>query len=115
MPDVQPESQHLQGLRSQEILCFVALSGKERRVDAATRRRIHSHAQANFRRRNPQHQRRRTTVELDVAALVDGKFQNVPTPVTFLDASRLDPFETLPIVGGRRGYRLWDHGKFWFG
>ena len=91
---------------------FITFSRREPRVNTATRRLIHSHAQANYRRRNPQHQRRRMAVEveLDTRRLVGGS-HNMMSPATVLDANRSDPFGTFPIVGGRRGHQLWDHGE----
>ncbi|PKK51044.1 hypothetical protein CI102_2949 [Trichoderma harzianum] len=81
---------------------FIVLSGDETGRDRETQRRVRSVAQANYRRQHP-YGRRRTTVELDVTPLLDGTIQSpnalpsqvVPRPMTILDASRSDPFQSF--------------------
>ncbi|EXJ66631.1 uncharacterized protein A1O5_10302 [Cladophialophora psammophila CBS 110553] len=96
---------------------FIAVSGPETRPSAETRRLVHSHAQANYRRRHP-HRQRQTTWELDVSPLlVDSSSQGVSNttsqavvgPVTVLPANRSDPFRSFGIDAGSRAHRLWDH------
>ncbi|OAP64168.1 hypothetical protein AYL99_00140 [Fonsecaea erecta] len=98
---------------------FIAVSGREPRPSAETRRLVHSHAQANYRRRHP-HRPRQTTWEVDVSALVDESAQNITNtsnttsqaavgPVTLLPANRSDPFQSFGIEAGSRAHRLWDH------
>ncbi|KAL7905383.1 hypothetical protein GGI35DRAFT_460574 [Trichoderma velutinum] len=95
---------------------FIVLSGDQTGRDPETQRRVRSVAQANYRRQHP-YERRQTTVELDVAPLLDGTVQSSnaspsqvpPTPMTILDASRSDPFQSFGFGGDRRAHRLWDH------
>lgn len=101
---------------SDQQFLFIAQSGSDTRTDTETLRRVHSHAQARFRRRVP-YQRRQTTVELDLTALsqvsiggTQGEPTGVPNPTTTLGAGRSDPFDSYALQGGRRAHRLWDHG-----
>ncbi|KIW30883.1 uncharacterized protein PV07_02575 [Cladophialophora immunda] len=111
-PDAEAEDQQ-QGQQYQ----FIAVSGGETRPSAETRRLVHSHAQANYRRRHP-HRPRQTTWELDVSPLLDDPAQSNPSgpanqtaigPVTLLPANRSDPFQSFGIEAGSRAHRLWDH------
>ncbi|KIX94724.1 uncharacterized protein Z520_09414 [Fonsecaea multimorphosa CBS 102226] len=117
---------------------FIAVSpGRETRPSAETRRLVHSHAQANYRRRQgPHHLQRRqrqTTWEVDVSPLLSkddstaaqntsgGITSSTATtagqstgavaisPVSLLAANRSDPFQSFGIEAGSRAHRLWDH------
>ncbi len=102
---------------SEQRFTFIVQSSHTGQVDAETRRQVHSHAQANYRRRIS-NRRGQNVAELDVTPLLERPMRlhtDNPTvcsgPLTILDASRSDPFEAFPLPGGQRAHRLWDHGK----
>ncbi|KAL2869752.1 uncharacterized protein BJX67DRAFT_391757 [Aspergillus lucknowensis] len=107
---------------------FITVAGSNVAGDDATRRRVRSHAMADYKRRTAQPRRKENeTIELDVSPLLDGSL--VPTtvpapretsreqpialhtanPMTLLGADRSDPFGTFPINGTYRSRQLWDH------
>ncbi|KIW46593.1 uncharacterized protein PV06_02258 [Exophiala oligosperma] len=100
----------------QPLLAFISQSSRTGRVDRETQRRVHSHAQANYRRRTSR-RKHQNTVELNVAPPLRRdsthaeltQHRQHPSPATILDASRTDPFETFALQGGRRAHQLWDH------
>ena len=114
-----PRRQSRQGAPSERRFEFITVTGRDPRTDAETRRRVHRHAQANYRRQHP-YRRRQTTVDLDITPLMDGSIEassnqiSYPAvgPVTLLGSSRMDPFDSFGLDGGRRAHRLWDHGKY---
>jgi len=100
---------------SEQRFTFIVQSSHTGQVDAETRRQVHSHAQANYRRRIS-NRRGQNVAELDVTPLLERPMRlhtDNPTvcsgPLTILDASRSDPFEAFPLPGGQRAHRLWDH------
>lgn len=96
---------------------FINVSDGQR-ANPQTLRLVHSHAQANYMRRN-RRQRKQTTWDVDVSRLMDnsgessGQSRNRPGPApqTMLSASRSDPFASFGFEAGSRAHRLWDHGK----
>ena len=114
------ENQPRQGTAPEQRFEFIAVTGKDSRTDAETRRRVHRHAQTNYRRKHP-YRRPQTTVDLDVTPLLKRSIEDssnhtgghtAADPVTLLDSSRTDPFESFGLEGGRRAHRLWDHGRY---
>ncbi|PYH41023.1 uncharacterized protein BP01DRAFT_426680 [Aspergillus saccharolyticus JOP 1030-1] len=105
---------------------FIAVAGDNVAGDAATRRRVRSHAMVDYRRRTAKPKRKEKASplnEIDTtspspARAIQGK-QESRTDVdslvipygrfSLLDASRSDPFGTFPIDCDRRTRRLWDH------
>ncbi|OJJ95706.1 hypothetical protein ASPACDRAFT_1859941 [Aspergillus aculeatus ATCC 16872] len=109
---------------------FISVAGDNVAGDAATRRRVRSHAMVDYRRRTAKPKRKETTsIEIDTSPLLQGsaslpllcspslhgKQQSCTdgsialAPLSILDASRSDPFGTFPIDRDRRTRRLWDH------
>ena len=104
--------------KSAQRFAFIAQSGSK--VDVDGKRRAHSHAQANYRRRTAHTRSDSKTVELDVTSLLDQRPQTTTPnddsaaliPSTVLDANRSDPFDSWGLPGDRhRVARLWDHGQ----
>ncbi|KAF7588871.1 hypothetical protein BBP40_005056 [Aspergillus hancockii] len=108
---------------------FVTAAGDNIAGDAATRRRVRSHAMADYRRWSTPPKRKQTnSIDLDATPLLDGSVppslplpqqsKNGPSsgllckslsPLTLLDASRSDPFGTFPVDTSHRSRELWDH------
>ncbi|KAL3441069.1 hypothetical protein BJX65DRAFT_14823 [Aspergillus insuetus] len=106
---------------------FINVAGNNVAGDDTTRRRVRSHAMADFKRRSTQpKQNHNNTIELDVTPLLDGSLQLTgrksyaagpeqslmlrgPSPASLLDTYRSDPFGTFPINGTHRSRQLWDH------
>lgn len=114
---------------------FITVSATNLRGDAATRRRVRSHAQADYRRRNPPPPPRPLTVELDATPLLDGSLQGrhgpvfqhpqyttqgqaagpsmpgltAAGPLTVRDASRSDTLGKSTVDRNHRSRLLWDH------
>ncbi|KAL2796677.1 hypothetical protein BJX66DRAFT_335661 [Aspergillus keveii] len=106
---------------------FITVSGNNVAGDDTTRRRVRSHAMADYKRRTTQPKGSKNhTVELDVTPLLDGSLQSTnsvlhtarteqglmlrgPSPTSLLDTYRSDPFGTFPINGTHRSRQLWDH------
>ncbi|RAH71420.1 uncharacterized protein BO66DRAFT_470562 [Aspergillus aculeatinus CBS 121060] len=109
---------------------FISVVGDNVAGDAATRRRVRSHAMVDYRRRTAKPRRKETiATEVDTNPLLQGsaslplpfspplheKQQSCTdgsvalAPLSMLDASRSDPFGTFPIDTDRRTRRLWDH------
>lgn len=111
------------------------VSGDNIPGDAETRRRVRSHAQADYRQRNPWPRQERE-VELELTPLLDGSLhlveevahghegQEPPNHMALLramDASRSDPFASFAVNRDHRSRQLWDYSKdsciddpFWF-
>lgn len=113
---------------------FISVVGDNVAGDAATRRRVRSHAMVDYRRRTAKPKRKETiAIEFDTNPLLQGsaslplpfspplheKQQSCTdgsvalAPLSMLDASRSDPFETFPIDRDRRARRLWDHSTIY--
>jgi hypothetical protein len=116
---------------------FLRVAGNNVAGDAATRRRVLSHAMVDYQRRNRQPKQYMTSIiELGITPLLDGSrplslppqqrdgasksdadghssvvFRKSPSPLTLLDASRSDPFGTFPLDSSHRSRQLWDHSK----
>jgi hypothetical protein len=94
---------------------FISVSGNNLRGDRVTRRRVRSHAQADYRRRNPPPPQQARTVELDVTPLLDGSLPSATRPpglLTPLDASWSDPFGTFPVDRSHKSRELWSHCEY---
>jgi hypothetical protein len=114
---------------------FIPVVGNNLRGDQTTRRRVRSHAQADYRRRNAPAPRRPLHVELDLAPLLSlpqQHTQQLPAteepaatsepsnqndiiqsasirPLSVRDVGRTDVFGLLPENQRRRARLLWDH------
>ncbi|KAB8067309.1 hypothetical protein BDV29DRAFT_200413 [Aspergillus leporis] len=96
---------------------FLRVAGNNVAGDAATRRRVLSHAMVDNQRRNRQPKQYMTSIiELGITPLLDGSRplslppqQRDGAPLTLLDASRSDPFGTFPLDSSHRSRQLWDH------
>ncbi|KAL2802746.1 hypothetical protein BJX63DRAFT_437566 [Aspergillus granulosus] len=106
---------------------FIEVTGDNVAGDDTTRRRVRSHAMADYRRRTGQPKKNQNgTLELDVTPLLDGSIPPTqlalqearpqqsmmiyaPGPRSVLDADRSDPFGTFPLNGTHRSRQLWDH------
>jgi hypothetical protein len=112
-------------LPGQNNFQFITVSARNLRGDAETRRRVRSHAQAEYRRRNPPPPPRLMTVELDVTPLLDGSLQSMNAPgapaarsmhvspaagpPTLREASRSDTLGRFNVERNNRSRLLWDH------
>jgi hypothetical protein len=107
----QDRSYYAISMPQQRRFEFIPVSGKERRTDSETLRRVHSHTQAEYRRRHASKHRQKT-VELDVTPLLDRSLvQHHGHSLSIrLDNSRSDPFQSFKLGEDRRAHRLWDHG-----
>lgn len=97
---------------------FINASGPGLHGDAETRRRVRSHAQADY-RRQVQHPQRHRYIEIDISPLLDGSLRSrapvavlTPGPASILNASRSDPFAAFDVPDNQRARLLWDHGMF---
>ncbi|RDW58468.1 hypothetical protein BP5796_12398 [Coleophoma crateriformis] len=112
-----PECQSTSSMSSQRNFEFITVSGSQLKGDPETQKRVRSHAQTDYRRKNP-YPRRQISVQLDTS-LLDRPTQMpslcgsghlmTPGPTTLLDASRSDPFSTFNVDRSSRSRRLWDH------
>ncbi|RDW57455.1 hypothetical protein BP6252_13793 [Coleophoma cylindrospora] len=112
-----PECQSTASVSSQRNFEFITVSGPQLKADPETQKRVRSHAQTDYRRRNP-YPRHQISVQLDTAllerptqtsSLCGSEHLMTPGPITLLDASRSDPFSTFNIDRSSRSRRLWDH------
>lgn len=94
---------------------FISVSGKERRTDPETLRRVHSHTQAEYRRRHASKNQQKT-VDLDITPLLDRTLVQHQrySLSTCVDNSRSDPFQSFKLGENNRAHRLWDHGTVYY-
>ncbi|KAH8811311.1 hypothetical protein F5884DRAFT_270360 [Xylogone sp. PMI_703] len=79
MDPTPPDQQGQRRRRERPPAQFIVVSGQTSQVDAETRRLIRSHAQTDYRHRNPR-QRRTNTVELEIDNLIAGPSQDTEPP-----------------------------------